>query len=119
MKINIDVRPALLVDLLVEARENGSGYWAVFTNVKRDSNLNIVSCTVTERDSSEEDKPPKSMDVTPADLLTGFQRLADATFPAAKATLANLLCDEDSVDWDCSDADVILQLTVLGDVVYG
>lgn len=115
INVRIDVSEQLLKDLLVTAVEGGSGYWADFLNVKRDTELNIIKCLVVEQERSTEDEPPRRVDVTPELLALGLERLAQANFPSALTHLKNAI-DETG---DAETADVVLQMTVFGSVVYG
>jgi hypothetical protein len=113
--LEFEVEPHILRDALVTAVEGGSNYWATFAGIKRDDEGNILEVVVAEQESSKEGRNPLAMVVTPEKLVTGLQRLANAQFPNAQPALGRILREEG----DAIDADIVLQMTILGDVVYG
>ena len=120
--LNIPVSQQLLRDLLSTAIEGGSTYWASFSNCERDADLNYLKVRVTEIDASSS-APRRNLYITPEELANGLERLgrvcADpekfARFPTAGKHLADAL----SEDGDVITADVVLQMTVFGEVIYG
>lgn len=113
LMLPVNISDTLLCDLLVTAVEGGSNYWAAFRDVVRDEQLNIISCKVREQEPSGD--AAKLVTVTPESLAHGLVLLSQADFPNAKPALARVLGE----DWDANDADLVLQLTVLGEVIYG
>lgn len=114
-----------LRDLLVGAIEGGSGYWARFKVYERSPDLDYLKVEVIETESHKDDGPGVRMMLTPEDLAKGIERLgacavsgmfADGMkFPAATFHLANFLGEND----DAETADVVLQMTVFGTLIYG
>tara|TARA_R110000824_G_scaffold215627_2_gene402162 strand:+ start:451 stop:825 length:375 start_codon:yes stop_codon:yes gene_type:complete len=105
----------LLNDLLVTAVEGGSDYWATFGYAERDADRNYASVRVSEVEASGDTRITAT--VTPESLMGGVRKLAHLAMTAPWA--ARRLADLTTEDWDAETADAVLQLAVLGDVVYG
>lgn len=101
-----------LADLLCGAIEGGSNYWARFEVLARSPDLSYLKVRVTEHEAGIGDRPITKV-ITPADLLTGIERMV-----AQQKNLRHLAEFMDEND-DAETADVILQWTVLKDLVYG
>lgn len=123
IKITLTVDVKRLQDLLTSAIEGGSNYWASFDRVEHSGDMGAyVKVWLTEHEASDSRKEPIVRDVTAEDLAKGLQALADVTsdpdklseFPAAFKHLNNALDD-----YDQETADVVLQMTVFGELVYG
>lgn len=111
VNVMLPVRRQRLRDLLCSAVEGGSNYWAAFTDVTRTANLDYLEVRVTEHEGSG--AVPTTRVVTADDLAVGLGRAA--MDPRLARHAAAFLGDDD----DAETADVILQMTVFGDVVYG
>lgn len=111
--ITQEVAHQLLVDLLVTAAEGGSNYWASFSRAPGEAH-DYTAVTLTEHDAHG-DAPPLVRRVDAADLLAGLQALTVAKFPSAAQHLRDALAE----DGDAITADVVLQLAVFGDLIYG
>lgn len=109
----IDVPRQVLMDLLCTAVEGGSNYWASFSRATCTKDGDYLSVHVREYEASGDRL--LSRRVTAEDLATGLARLGTAKFATASQHLADAL----SEDGDATTADVVLQMTVFGDVVYG
>ena len=115
-----DLPAQRFLDLLTTAVEGGSNYWCRFSRLKRDKGLNCLSVRV-----APDDGPVRCKDgttyvprvVEAAELKLGLERLGaqPAPFPAAAQHLADVLGEND----DAITADVVLQMTVFGEVVFG
>ena len=106
-----------LRDLLCTAVEGGSNYWARFDATQRTVDLDYLSVRVTE-DESHTDGPRLQRLVTAEDLLIGLGRLAANPKGFAEGVALKHLTDA-LHDHDATTADVVLQMTVFGDVIYG
>lgn len=104
-----------LRDLLCTAVEGGSNYWAMFEDAERTESLDYLGVVVVEHEAHSKGVPALRRRITAEDLAQGLERLAAATFPAAKQHLADAL----SENGDATTADVVLQMAVFGDVIYG
>lgn len=113
MPVQIDVQR--LRDLLVSAVEGGSNYWARFKALERSDDLDYLKVEVFEVESHKDDGPGVRRTVTPEELVEGLKLLAQGPFPAARQHLTNFLEEND----DAETADVVLQLTVFGELIYG
>lgn len=111
--LNVPVSRQLLMDLLCTAVEGGSNYWAQFSKAERTPDLDYLSVHVREQEASGCARVSRT--VTADDLALGLERLATAKFATATQHLADAL----SEDGDATTADVVLQMTLFGDVVYG
>lgn len=114
MKISVthEVSDQMLKDILITAVEGGSDYWAIYENVVRDAELNILSVLVTEQEAHD-DSGPIYRKVTPEDIGRAIVLLAASSLPERHI---QSVIDEDV---DAETADVLMQLAVLGDVIYG
>ena len=119
--ITLEVPHQTLLDLLVTAVEGGSNYWASFRSIERDSDFNILKCTVV--DGYGEDS--KTYVATPSTILKGIQALCDRTVRPGKHDWslkpegAQRHFTDALGDHDATTADVVLQMGLLGELVYG
>ena len=118
-----------LINLLISAVEGGSNYWASFKNPRKivdnkvvDSPSDYDQVWLTEHEPHRDDRPAESRLITAELLLVGLQRLADwkdeehsHKFPGAHRHLVNFIEEND----DAETADVVLQMTVFGELIYG
>lgn len=124
--INIPVARQLLRDLLCTAIESGGcDYWAEFSDAQRTGNMNYLSVRVKEHEAHD-GKIRVHRIVTADQLAIGMERLAQAEWPngekknptfydgAAFQHLADALSDHDA-----TTADVVLQMTIFGELIYG
>lgn len=99
----------LAADILTTAVE--SGYpWFLYDSIERDEDLNVIRATGVIDDESGQ-----TFSVTPADITRAARTLL--TNPAWRTIARALLCGAD-VDYDVNDADSLLQIVVLGEVVF-
>lgn len=112
VKLAFTVPRNLLVGLLVSAAEGGSNYWATISVPpgQRSSNYDRIHVKDVEAD-----KEPFEGIVTADDMVRGLQHLAMAKFPAAGKHLGDAL----SQNGDAITADVVLQMAIFGEVLYG
>lgn len=119
--IKLSIPPQTLRDLLCTAVEGGSNYWASFKSLECTEDGDYIRVRVLER-ASHTDGPRRIVEVTAEDLAIGIERLGAAAadkgntegFPTAGKHFADALDDHDAMT-----ADVVLQMTVFGEVVYG
>ncbi len=118
--VSFPVQCQLLRDLLCTAVESGGcNYWAAFSNATRTEGLDYLRVRVTEHESHSEG-PRFNRYVEAEDLARGLTRLAEAasrdaaSFPSAAKHLADALSNHDA-----TTADVVLQMTMFGELVYG
>lgn len=128
--VPIEVDVQRLRDLLCSAIEGGSNYWAFFRDALKttDADWSYQSVEVCEQESHKDDGPGMRLRVSAEDLANGLKRLGECAlsgtmkgphgpirFPAAGQHLANFLGEND----DAETADVVLQMTVFGTLIYG
>jgi hypothetical protein len=113
--LSIDIDVQRLRDLLCSAVEGGSNYWARFSHSQRTPEYDYLSVRVQEDDAHSDNKPAVDRVVTAEDLVVGLEALAKGPFPAARQHLSAFLEEND----DAETADVVLQMTVFGELVYG
>lgn len=109
----------LLSNAMTNAAEGGSNYWArISVPASEASSLDYQRIRVREFEGHAEYTPLDRI-VTLADIALGVQRLAehvnDPKFPAAAQHLNDFLTEQD----DATTADVILQLALFNEVIYG
>jgi hypothetical protein len=112
VSLQIPVKRQLLLDLLCTAIEGGSNYWASFTNLKRTVDGDYEAADVWDTSDAEAVFLGR---VHAEDLILGLERLATAQFATAMTHLADALGEEG----DAITADVVLQMTVVENVIYG
>ena len=114
LDITIPVPVQVLRDLLVTAAEGGSNYWARISVPPDQTGADYTAIRVREH-SAHSDKPPVNRIVRAEDLIEGLRKLTTATFPAASKHLTDAITENS----DATTADVVLQMAVFGDVIYG
>lgn len=115
-----DAHLQALSDALITAVEGGSEYWASFSGyvLHRDEHGDFQCRRVKIRER-EPEVLTGQITVTPLDLLPAVMLIAAGTKPGPQAQCQTLLFNPDDTDIDASAADSILQVAVLGDIVYG
>lgn len=117
MKVTIDVPEQTLKDLLCTAVEGGSNYWARFSSINmKDGDYEAV--VVTEHESST-DGPARVQTVTWVDMCHGLEALTQPDLKHFQEGVALKHFTDALTDHDATTADVVLQMTVFGEVVYG
>lgn len=122
-------RTQFLNDVLVDAIEGGmTGQWGEIYALKRDDDLNIISCKVTDSIDPIEDKP-QTWTVTIETIAKGFSlwresRKSETGYLFHASAGNGALAEADTTngedgDYDAIDADALLQLGLFGEVIYG
>lgn len=108
----------LIKDLLITAVEGGSGYWATFTHVARNRDVEdregYLDVTFVELETIDEDFPCY---IGLAQMREGIDRLV--RLAAVHEHYGKHIDDLIEENWDAETADIILQLAVMGEIVYG
>lgn len=112
LELKVEVEDQLLADILTQAVESASSYWATFTQVKRATDLAVLSARVTESEAAGKCRIARVVMVE--DIGRAMELLSKSRLP--RRHLDNALSES---GWDDETADVLLQLAVLGEVVYG
>jgi len=117
IRLTIEIADETAQAVLEAAMYGGSNYWADFADIVRDDNKELISMAVLPHDAD---------DYHYVDL-NGIRRgmiqasAADKGLnPGIRNDVRSLLFSgADSVDWDAETADVILQFSLFGELVYG
>jgi hypothetical protein len=120
--LTLEVRDTFVQDLLTAACEGGSAYWlrgAVHYKLDENSAPEYVEKVTKCFDA--EDRSTKFEDITLDTVRLGIKRIVQGELvrPDIKSTVLRCLMDGDCSDWDAETADVVLQVGLLGSVVYG
>lgn len=109
----IEVPKQRLRDLLCSAVEGGTNYWAQVSDLDRDEpDLEYNAATFHELTDDDSGYVETGVKVTYLSLLRGLQL-------AASGTYARHFSDFMQENDDATTADVIVQLTIFGEVKYG
>jgi hypothetical protein len=95
-------------DIVITAVEGGINYWAVVRNYAPDAG----TVTVYEMDTDDPRKVTKIHHVTPATIRKGLRLASQSEHEHIRIMAASDILDAE-------EADVIVQLGLLGEVVYG
>lgn len=122
--MNISIDRNVLRGLLCTAIEGGSNYWATFSNAERNAEGDYVRVKVTEIDRSGQRRVNRY--ITAEALAHGLERLAQAGTQPDPArhhfdpgVAMKHFGEAISETGDASTADVVLQMTIFGELVYG
>lgn len=110
IQIEVEVTDQTLDDIIVTALEGGIGYWcqaSVYEHTEGQPHRAIVH-QLNEDESGYEHR---GMTIDRAAIIDGLKRLA----PKYSTQLGRLVND----DYDSDDADVVVQMALFGDVIYG
>jgi len=122
VSFTVQVPEQVLLDLLSTAIEGGSTYWANFSAAVRSSDGEYLSVVVTEQDSHKEGSPRIIRALAATDLIVGLERLAAVAVNDEhdmQRMAGQHLGDALSENGDASTADVVLQMALFGEVIYG
>ena len=139
LAINLQVSDDTLAGILTTAIEGGTGYWLTFRHLQRDEELNVLEAVhVRDAETGKRfDAENFAPGIDPVNVITlqtvrlGLERILSPTYalpshatPHASfvaAILSELRDPEDSagVYIDASVADVIIQMGLFGQVVFG
>jgi hypothetical protein len=118
VNLTIPIAVQRLRDLLCNAVEGGSTYWARFEAAERTPDLDYLRVRVIEHEAGRPGKRRVSCWITAEQLATGLQRLA--ILGGGNDALAQHFCDAIGGDGgDAGTADVVLQMAVFGELIYG
>lgn len=121
-------------NVLITAREGGTNYWAVSGKVVHSDqphdplNPDMDTCIESVEFEEEEagtDDTARSKAITRDDVIDAMVKIAFdgdnriSLHAKHKATITNMLMDPENADFDADDADHIIQVALLGDVIYG
>lgn len=113
-------RLEFLSDIITTAVEGGIGYWADVTKY-RWQNVPSTIADIVEYESSD-DNPPKSGQLNVDTIARAIGRIVRGEIRLRAdliKTIAGANATNDGGDIDAEGADVIAQVAILGDVIYG
>ena len=111
---NLNYPTMRLHDILTTAREGGSTYWAAMRQSVRDEDLNVISFQA--RDCEDEDA---EWQLVNKDTVTNGIRLLCADEKWCKRRVVQEILKGEDGDLDADDCDVIVQMGLFGELVYG
>jgi hypothetical protein len=128
----MSTRHTFLADILVNAVEGGINYWAETKNYhwsKRDEDGEISSeyaddvyVDIREKDYATEKEETPWFRVKAESLERGIEKIKDPNFQINPQIAKQVLYSDhfsDAGDIDTEIADVIVQATMFGEIVYG
>lgn len=126
VRISVELHQQAVEDLLSTAVEGGSNYWCDIESVERTRDLDYIKVRIIEHDGHKTGVPPANCIVTLAEMRIGLERLAAAAvawdsgdtargFESAATHFGHAI----GGGWDATTADVVLQMAVFGEVIYG
>lgn len=116
--INLSIKQELIESLIVDSFEGGSVYWMLIDTTdeidKQWNSVNYANQIIENKWTIEvfdvEDPENKLGEINIENIQRGLNLLSKYPY-----TLANILRE----DYDGDDADVFMQLVVMGEVIYG
>lgn len=122
--ITLTVTGNVLIDLLVTAAEGGSKYWGTFTVPAElgQTGEAYTAVRVREHDPHADGVPAFDQIIRAEQLVNGLQRLADCPEeggPLHRDLALKYLAEAVGENGDAGTADVVMQMTVFGEVIYG
>lgn len=123
LSINVELPEQFFMDVMVTMVESGSfcvHYWGDISGVERDEELNVLKFKVTETEESGDN--PMSNWVNPRAVAEAIERALNGEYEIGALIedyLTSAVREADAGDIDAEASDVLAQLIVLGEVVYG
>ena len=119
-----DKQLQLMKDTLTTAIEGGINYWAMGQNAVREEDLTYVSCELCPAEQAFEkgDKRNAWQKVGPAEIEAAMLRIINEQGLCAAYIREAILMDyvdPDSCRGDAETADVIVQVAMFGEIVFG
>lgn len=124
-------RDEMLIGVLIGAVEGGTGYWAQCSGYRYDTDLDSRGVTLYELTEDEDDYKEIGVRITLYSIEQAMEEIAsksaaqagkkDYAWPGLemRKQIAGALKTGDASHLDADYADVIVQVAMLGEVVYG
>lgn len=127
-------REQFLSDIITGAVEGGTGYWAQVSQYQyvMDGELHVYTgheidggatrATLHEINDDETGYKPDGLAVTTDTIEAGIAKLAERQVQVNARMLDHILeanKENDATNIDADDADIIVQVALLGEIVYG
>ena len=134
LSLPVTLPASFLGDVLTTAVEGGSNYWLAAQRVERNEDLTVTRIVKpcdgdagTAHDAMPFDAAQfapgfePALDITPATILRGIERLGSAPEVHAdlRGSILAAVAAGDAGNIDAGDADILLQLGYFGSVIYG
>ncbi len=110
-----EVPDQFLADLIITAVEGGTGYWAQVSDYHWDDPDPNSTYAVLHEIDAQTGQPGEGKRLTTTRVAYGLSLLAGVQ----SWRFAQLTDPENEWDHDAEDADVVAQLALLGNIVYG
>lgn len=110
INVEIEVSDQTLDDIIVTALEGGIGYWCQ-ASVYEHEDGKPHRAVVHQLNKDESGYRRRGMVIDRAAIIDGLKKLA----PKYSTQLSRLVND----DYDSDDADVVVQVALFGEVIYG
>ena len=114
VKVTVEFTRDFLADVLCTGVEGGINYWALIRNISRNESLGIVSCSVKDF----EDDDGEFVEISTDTIAKGIELYLSNSDNFTKRLYQELLCGN-AADYDIEDADLIIQLGLFGNIIYG
>lgn len=124
----MSARAEFLNDVLITAVEGGIGYWSQVSAYRWSDGegepLEVASVIVHEMNDDDDGYKPEGVTVTSADIGRAIGKLMDKNVELSvhrdyRARIFSASMANEAGDLDAGDCDIIMQVAVLGNVVYG
>jgi hypothetical protein len=127
-------REEFLADVITAAIEGGTGYWAQVSQYQyvMDGELHVYTgskiegggtrATLHEMNDDETGYKSDELVVTTDTIAAGIAKLADRQVQLNVSILDHILeanRENDATNIDADDADIIVQVALLGEIIYG
>lgn len=111
-------------DILVAAIEGGSNYWAAYRSVNRTEDLTITDAVIIEWDEDKTEREMTKKKITRESVIKALNLVADGRILPLDHTIISAahLCRIgvwDGGEMDAYRSDVVLQVALFGEVIYG
>ena len=114
VNVTITFTREFLADILCTAIEGGINYWAAIKDVQRNEELGVVSCSLKDAEDDEDEWHDVSTDT----IIKGIELYLSNRDNFTKRLYQELLTGN-AADYDVDDADLLVQLGLFGNIVYG
>lgn len=115
-------RQEFLTDVMTTAAEGGIGYWSQLSSYRWDAPYAERGMTVHEMTDDESGYKEDGVLVTPDTIAAAIGRIrrGEGSFhDSYRVRIVQASRDNDCGELDSLDCDLIVQMAVLGEVVYG
>src|SRR5262245_50746043 len=121
MRVTEQFASDVIITAIEAGHTYGIGYWAEILKYRHTPEP--AEATIQERESPTNDgAKPKRVTLNTAAIRRGIKLLSEGKIQVNKSLLGSILASaasDDATDIDGPSADVIVQVAVLGDIVYG